>query len=78
MFQFRSVMAVSKTAPVERHAVHVPDRVLTGCGVSPEEVGLAITVEVAHPHNVPVQIGDGIEAQTPWLNVTPFMYQTAF
>ncbi len=45
-------------------------------GVPPEDVGLAIIVEIPDTHNRPVQIGVG-EVRRPD-SVTPFMYQTRF
>ena len=40
----------------ERHPIHVPDVVHTTC-IPPENVGLAVTVEVTNTHNCPVRVG---------------------
>src|SRR5882672_2957972 len=59
---------VSRNAPVEirfrsehraarnRGAIHEPDYVLAGGAVAPQDVGLAVPVEVAVPRDAPVEI----------------------
>src|SRR5882672_3732176 len=59
---------VSRNAPVEirfrsehraarnRGAIHEPDYVLAGGAVAPQDVGLAVPVEVADPRDAPVEI----------------------
>src|SRR5213078_4508705 len=37
-------------------AIHEPDRVLSGRAVAPQDVDLAVTVEVTRPGEVPVQV----------------------
>ena len=46
------------------YPVHVPDHVLAGCGVPPEDIGLAVVIEVGSTHHLPGLVGKGIEGST--------------
>src|SRR6266702_3331916 len=41
-----------------RYPIHVPDIVITGCGIPPEDIGFAVTIEVTNSHDSPVQVGE--------------------
>ena len=40
-------------------AVHQPDINLTGDRMAPEDIGLTVSIEVADPDNLPIQVTDG-------------------
>ena len=57
--------------------VHVPDHIFSRLRVSPEDVGLAVTVEINRPHDLP-WTGLGGEHRRRKSAFAPFMYQTTF
>src|SRR5207245_3765578 len=46
---------VDRTRPGDRDTVHQPDVVLAGRSVAPQDVGLAIAVEVTDPLHLPAR-----------------------
>ena len=45
------------------HAIHVPDQIITGRGVAPKDIGLAIPVEVSRADDSPGLIRNGKKAR---------------
>ena len=54
--QWISLTGGREANPSHIHPVHVPDDILTGRAIPPDQVGIAVTVKIAYPGYLPVDI----------------------